>query len=236
MKGALIVGLVVVAVILAILAAMFAEGAPTTPAVSLYTQIQPGTAQSLLFQVQFGFYSVTSPNAIWAPGYHITYSAVERGAGVTTVLVTNGTSAPQINSVSNSFYVMQSTISVVTVASCSGSGCLGITENITFTAQANVVTPYTAWFSSPVTVVFSSINACTPAGSACPVYSGPTQVTPPQSTAIALNTFLLELAVPLTAIVAIASFVVLLMGGRHPGIMGLAIGATVAVFVEFLVW
>ncbi len=235
MKGGIIAALAAIAVVLAILALLFAEGSPTVPSASLYTQIQPGTAQSLLVQVQFGYYSIAAPNVVWDLGMHLTYSAVERSnVGAATVLVTNATSAPQIVSVSNLFYTMQSTISIPTVAVCSGISCAGVTENITITAQANVITPYTAWFSPTVVSVFSSASTCVPSGgSACPAVAGNGS---PQPSATALNTFLLELVVPMTAILAIGSFVVILLGGKHPALVGLAIGATAAIFVEFLIW
>jgi hypothetical protein len=237
MKVGLVVALVVVMVLLGFLAVLWAEGSPTQPNISLYTPIQPGSAQSLLVQVQFGFYSTSVVNPIWQLGYHVTWSAVERtsASSTPTVLVTNATSAPQIVTSSNLFYTMQSTLSVVTVAACSGSGCQGVSENVTITAQANVATPFIAWFSPVTVAVFSSTTPCVPPNACAPVTAEPVG-TPPVSTSTALNTFLLELAVPLTAIVALGSFAVVLMGGRHPAFIGLAIGATVAVFVEFLVW
>ena len=239
MRAGIIAGLVTVAVVLGVLALLFAEGAPTAPSVDLYTPINPSVAQSLLVQFIFGYYSIAAPNAIWDLGQHITYSATEQTSlGLTTVVAVNALSAPVIVSQSGQFYTMRSTVNVVTVAACAGAACAGVTENITLTAQANVVTPYVAWFSPTTVAVFSSTQAtgCTQGQRCAPQSITPNVTDSPVATMTALDSFLQELFIPLTALVAVGAFAVILLGGKHPIFMGTAVVATILVLVEFIIW
>jgi len=241
MKGGVITALIVAAALLGVLALLYAQGAPTAPNAQLYTPITPGSGQALIIQFQFGFYSISSPNTVYGEGMHITYSVVERSSltNTATVLVNNLTVAPVIVSQSGEFYIMQASQSVNTVAACTGIACSGVIENITVTTQASIVTPYVTWFSQTTSSVFSSLTAsgCTQGVPCPPVSTVPAGLgTKPVPSTVAQNTFFLELFVPLTAIVAIGAFVVLVMGGKHPVFLGTAIAATLAIVVEFLVW
>ena len=236
MKGWAIAVLVVAVALLGVLAFLFAQGAPTAPTAQLYTPIQPGSAQGLLVQVQFGFYSIVAPNSIWTPGIHLVYSAVERASsGTPTVLVSNGTAAPNIVSSSRQFYIVSTTLLINTVASCSGIGCTGISENLTVTAQASVVTPYLAWFSPVTVAVFSSTQAGCNSGTPCQSISNPGGPVP-APTAASQNSFYLELFVPLTALVAVVSLGAGLILTKHPVVWGVTGIAVVLILVEFLIW
>ena len=240
MRGSVVAALVGIATVLVILGLMFAQGAPTAPKAELYTPLQPSAAQSIQVQLQFGFYSIVTPNTIWQLGSHFVYSAVEKSSsGTVTVLATNQTIAPSIQGESGQFYIETATIALNTVAACSPATCGSVSENVTITAQATVATPYVAWFSPVTVAVFSSANSgsCT-AGIPCP----PSSQTPvsaggsPVPTTTALDTFYLELFAPLTVVVAIGAFIVIVLGGKHPVLIATAVVAALALVVEFIVW
>jgi hypothetical protein len=236
MKGWVIAVLAITAAVLGLLAFLFAQGAPTQPSAQLYTQIQPNTAQGLLVQIQFGFYSIVAPNNIWTPGFHIIYSAVERStAGAPVVLVNNGTAAPNIASSSGQFYTMSITLQITTVAACSGGACVGVMENLTVTAEAAVVTPYIAWFSPITTAVFSSSQGGCSSGTPCQSLTNPVAA-PPTPSAVAMNSWYLELFVPLTVLAAVVGLVLLVVGVEHWAPAMLVGAAIVLVIVEFAVW
>lgn len=237
MKGWVIALLVVVAAILGTMALLFSQGSPTAPIAQSYTPITPGTAQNLLVQVQFGFYSIVAPNNIWTPGVHLSYSAVERSSasGSPIVLVNNGTAAPNIASSAGQFYTESITLGITTVAVCSGGGCAGVVENLTVTMTASVVTPYIAWFSPTSVASFSSTQSGCSSGTPCQSLVNAGGASPAPTTA-SQDSFYLELFVPLTILAAVVGLVLLVVGVEHWA-TGVLVGISlVLVIVEFAIW
>lgn len=236
MRGWILGIMVAAGVILGLLALLFAQGAPTPPVTSLSTPIQPGTAQSLAVQIQTGFYSISAPNTVWSPGWHFIYTVVEQtNNGPSTVLANNVTASPNLISTSGGFYVMSSAITVGTVSVCSGAACSGVTENITITAKADVVTPYVAWFSPNTVSLFLSSNSqsCS-ASSPCYANSAgaPQPAHSPQPCPTATDTFLAEVLVPFSILIGvelIAAYAVVL---QHPALPVVGALFLVAAVVE----
>jgi hypothetical protein len=224
------------AVVLMFFAIGYAQGSATAPTATLYTPISPGQSQNLVFEVNLGVYSAVAPNNIWQAGTHLYVTAIERTSlGNTYILLNQQPEAPNVGSSSGGFYQLSNALSLTTVAACSGIQCAGVTENITLSMNATVVTPLKAWTSPSTTAIFSSLTAsqCS-VGVPCPpvvAYSAPN---PAQPTSAALDTFLLELLAPLTLLVAVEAFGVYAIV-KHPGLAWTGGIAVVILVVEFVI-
>lgn len=242
MRGWLIGTLIAVTVILGAFALLFAQGAPVAPTAQLYTPINPGTAQSLLFNVHSGEYSISAPNSVWDLGQHFTVSAVElTSAGGAYTLASNLTVGYVTTASSGLFYQILGTFSLTTVAACSGGGCAGVTENITLTLSVSLSTPLVVWVSPHTTSLFSSLNAVScGSGSPCaPISTVPanlptTGIAAP--TTLAANTFYLELVAPLSLLVAVDAFGAYAAGMRHISLPIVGVIAIAALIIEFFIW
>ena len=237
MKAWLVGVLVAIAVILGAFAVLYAEGSPTAPTAQLIVPITPGASQNLVFNLNSGVYSAVSPNTVWGLGLHFTYTAIERtSTNMVYILANNQTTAPAIGTSFGNFYQLGQTATVTTVAACTGISCAGVTENVTLSVSMTVVTPFQAWVTPGPTYVFSSTTsgACS-VGSPCPPASPANAPQPPaQPSSAALNSFLLELFVPLTLLIAFEAFGVYAIT-KHPALIATGFVAVGLVILEFVV-
>jgi hypothetical protein len=238
MKGWLVGALIAVGVILAFIAVAFSQGAPTAPTARLYTPLNPSASQQLSIGLNMGTYSVVAPNTVWGLGMHFVYSAVETtSTGQTYLLANNLTVAPIVGASQGSFYQLPGTIGVVTTAVCSNVGCAGAWENVTVTAYGVVVTPFQVWDSPTSVSTFSSAaeTSCNAGLPCAPQTASPAGLkTPAVPTKAALDTFMLEVLVPVTVLIAFESFGVYAVLAKHPVLPAVGVVAVFAVILEFL--
>ena len=187
------------ALLIGAFAVLFAQGAPTTPTAQLYTPINPTSSQQQ-FEVTFnsGVYSVVAPNAVWGLGMHYVYTATESASnGASYDLGSNASSAPLVGASAGGFYQLNDALTLYGLEPCSGAACAGVTETLTISVYMEVVTPFKSWLSGTATYVWSSAQAGCVTGVPCPPVSpanAPTTGAHP--TRVALDTFLVELLVP----------------------------------------
>lgn len=230
MKGAIVGIMVAIGVVLGTFAFLFAQGAPTAPAVAMEDVLTPGTTQTVNFAFQFGFYSIASPNTVWGLGMHLTYSVVQTASnGVTHTVTANSTVAPVIESASGSFYTMGATEALSLADVCSGSACAGVTENVTVTATASIITPYAAWFSPQTVATFNQGEQGCTVSAPCEPVSPSTglqeKAVAPAPTALAASTFYAELLIPLTVLVGLELLAGYAVVMKHPALAWAGVAA-----------
>lgn len=235
MRGAIIGVMVAVGVILGTLALLFAQGAPTAPGVTISAGLTPGTTESIPFEFTTGYNSISAPNSVWDPNFHLTYSvSVSASNGFTQTVASAQTSGLQVSGQSGTFYTLSASVPLTVDAACSGSACSAITETVTVTSYVTVVTPYKAWFSPTTVATFGSVtNATCTAAAPCLGAGSPSSA--PQHTATAQDTFLAELLAPLTFLAGfefIAAFILV----KHPALAYGGIAAVVIGVLEIAVW
>lgn len=236
MKAWIVAALVIIGVLLGIFATFFAQGAPTTPTAQLYTSINPGQTQSLVFELNMGDYSVIAPNTVWGLGMHFYYTAVEQTSlGQTYILANQQPAAPTVGTSSGFFYQLWNALTLTTTAACSGINCAGVTENVTVTTYGIVNTPLTSYQSPTSVSVFSSLtaNTCSATSPCTPTPALKGVTTPASSSNTALYSFVLAVAGPLTLLVAVEAFGVWVAILKHPILPATAAVAFVVFLAEF---
>lgn len=146
----------------------WATGAPSSPTGTLSGQINPAQAQSLQLTLTSQVDSTIAPNSINQLGqtFVVTVTETNSNGGKTTIFQNQHVGAAAQVSQWPTFN-LTATITVNTVAVCSGSGCAGAISNITVTAQALT---WGGGLASPtVTMVFSSNGAYTSVPAVGPV-------------------------------------------------------------------
>ena len=202
----------ILAFALIVFALFWATGAPSSPTATLSGQINPAQAQSLQLTLTSQVDSTIAPNSINQLGQTFVVTVTESNAngGKTTVLQNQHVvAAAQVSSWPT--FNLTATITVSTVAVCSGSSCAGAISNITVTAQALT---WGGGLASPVvTMTFSSNSAYTSVPAVGPVNS---------------NSYLEQFAGPLLMGIGIAILAVSTTFVPHK--VGYVLGAALVVF------
>lgn len=217
-----IIGLMVAAgVVLGTLSLLFAQGQPTAPSVQTENVITPGTAGNVLFHFEWAFNSISAPNAVWDPNFHMDYTIQQSASNGYSNTVISATTGVSILAQSGTFYTVVDDESWYLPAACTGSACVGVVENVTVTAHATVVTPYHAWFSETTKAVFQSTqNPCSVSSPCSPVLTtGASPTVPPTPTSATQSTFYAQLLVPMFLLVGIEFVAAYFVAGRHPGLL-----------------
>ena len=212
MKLWLVILAVAVGIVLGI-AAFTAQGPPSTPSITSPTSLTPATAQTFTFTMTSNVYSLQPPNSIDLLGTKLIYSVYQNGKEIAD----NLNVAPSIVGQNGSEFTLAATVQVNLPSICSGSGCVGITDNVTVVAQMQVDTYDTVWFSPVSTVSFGTGQA-------------PSQVQPANP-----NGFYLELIGPLTGIALMVGIVWVVF---KPDLLsfGLTFVSGALLILEFVFW
>jgi hypothetical protein len=137
-----------------------AEGAPSTPGVALSGSLNPSVAQTIQVTFTNTMYAAQPVNSVLNFGTAIIYTIIANN--ITTIAFNQKVATSPISS-SGALYTMQATVSLAIPQLCSGSACVGFTENLTVKAYATASTWVGFWQSSTVTASFLSSGTTTPA-------------------------------------------------------------------------
>lgn len=234
-KGWIVGIMVAVGLVLGILAFLFAQGAPTAPTIALDNALTPSATQTVNVPMSFTFQSIASPNPVWDPGQHIIYTIVQSGSnGVTNTVAAHQTTGLSILQSEGNTYTLGTTVQWSLAALCSASACIGVTENLTVTAQAVIITPYATWFSPVVTAVFNAQQGACSATAPCePV----TQSVPSGTGAdVGTHTFYAELFGPLLALTGVELLAAYGLMMRHPGVLIVGAASLLAAAAILVAW
>lgn len=189
MSGRLVVLLAGIGAIIVLLVTAFtASGAPSAPTATISATPNPSQAQTLVVTLQTQLYSFQPPNSIDLLGTQFLYTVnVTTASGGTNTVASNQKVAASVVSQSGQLFTLTATVSVSVGALCSTS-CGSFIDNITVTAQSLSPT-YPKFWSSPTSVIVFS--------NAAVFDKGPTN--PP----VSYGSFALEFYVPITAALAV---------------------------------
>lgn len=139
-----------------LLAAFTAQGTPAATTAQLSGPLNAVQSQSLQLTLTTQVLSLQPPNSIDLLGGHFLYSISQTNAqNGLTVIAQSQSVAFNVVSSAGSSYTVSATVSVSTVASCSGTGCPGVTENLTVTVQA-ILSTYWGVHAGPTNVIVFS--------------------------------------------------------------------------------